>query len=155
MGPGLTQSQVGAAPGLQPCVAYSALCACVSTHCATPKGQPRLSHAPAPPPPPPPPRPPQLQELYRQDLLFRIHALRRRFPEYVTPGMASGWATDVAAGRSMSATVLRDFQLRDPAVRRELERQGARGSGGARFGGGSGGGGGGGGRSAGGGGGSW
>jgi len=70
----------------------------------------------------------QQRELYRQDLIFRLQALRRRYPEYVTPQMVNTWGSDIASGRQLSATVLRDFQLRDPAVRAQLEGHGASGS---------------------------
>ncbi|KAL6754945.1 hypothetical protein V8C86DRAFT_2688347 [Haematococcus lacustris] len=89
------------------------------------------------------------QERLRQDLLFRLAALRRRYPEFVTPEMTRRWGSDIAQGRQLSATTLRNTMLQDPAVTRALAGYGSAGTRSA-FGGGGGGG-----RSSGGRGGSW
>ncbi|KAF5832771.1 hypothetical protein DUNSADRAFT_11229 [Dunaliella salina] len=60
--------------------------------------------------------------------MFRLQALRRRYPEYITPAMANAWGSDIASGRQLSTNVLRDFQLRDPAVRAQMEGLGSSGS---------------------------
>eukprot|EP00983_Pelagomonas_calceolata_P023835 750391-Pelagomonas_calceolata.AAC.3 len=49
----------------------------------------------------------QQRELYRQDLIFRLQALRRRYPEYVTPQMVNTWGSDIASGVNLGIQVLR------------------------------------------------
>ncbi|GLC71832.1 hypothetical protein PLESTF_001171900 [Pleodorina starrii] len=82
-------------------------------------------------------RPVRLQEeLLLAEMMFRLRQLQRQHPDYISAHMLHAWEQDLQNGREFSAQQLRQFQLNDPATRRELAYQGSSGTG-VRFGGGS------------------
>jgi len=68
------------------------------------------------------------EDMLRDELLFRLGAMRRRYPQYVDDHLVRRWNDDLVHGRPLDANAWRDFQLRDPQVRAEMARSGASGS---------------------------
>ncbi|EFJ47425.1 hypothetical protein VOLCADRAFT_92125 [Volvox carteri f. nagariensis] len=76
------------------------------------------------------------EDLLLAEMLFRLRQLQRQHPDYISTGMLHSWEQDLQNGREFSSQQLRQFQLNDPAMRREMASSGSSGTG-VRFGGGS------------------
>ncbi|GIL52991.1 hypothetical protein Vafri_8709 [Volvox africanus] len=75
-------------------------------------------------------------DLLLAEMMFRLRQLQRQHPDYISANMMHSWEQDLQNGREFSAQQLREFQLSDPATRRDLASRGSSGSS-IRFGGGS------------------
>ncbi|GIL83335.1 hypothetical protein Vretimale_11310 [Volvox reticuliferus] len=76
------------------------------------------------------------EDLLLAEMMFRLRQLQRQHPDYISESMLHSWEQDLQNGREFSAQQLREFQLNDPATRRDLAHRGSSGSS-IRFGGGS------------------
>ncbi|GAX79821.1 hypothetical protein CEUSTIGMA_g7261.t1 [Chlamydomonas eustigma] len=68
------------------------------------------------------------QDMVRDELLFRLLTLRRRYPQYVNDRMVRTWTEDIESGREISSSALREFQILNPAMRSELATSGSHGA---------------------------
>ncbi|KAG1655863.1 hypothetical protein FOA52_012513 [Chlamydomonas sp. UWO 241] len=64
----------------------------------------------------------------RDDMLYRMGRMRRRYPMHITDAMLLGWNRDIAGGRDLDASLWRSFALSDPAVRMQAAQAGSRGA---------------------------
>ncbi|KAG2431742.1 hypothetical protein HXX76_009238 [Chlamydomonas incerta] len=68
------------------------------------------------------------EDMLMAEMLFRLRQLQRQHPDFVSGQMLQQWEQDLRQGREFNTEQLRQFQLRDPATRAQLESSGRAGA---------------------------